>query len=233
MKASEVYGNLRCGGMEGNFNKLWEEWIAAGESDFRPHNHRVLEVGAGKGETCENLKMRGNHVIGSDVSEKTIEEIRSHADEAFLFDIAEEKAPYDDGSFDDIICLDVLEHVSNIYFSINELKRLCKIGGRIHFSIPDYDQQVGYSSHRHSFIYPGLFRPEFFEIFLKQMYLKILFKKSYEHPFVQVWFEGGRKEAARHFYYVTESLETKKDILQVIAGDYSEEELYPFMFEKS
>lgn len=226
MKATEVYKDRRIGGMDSNLERYWTQWVAAGCRDYLPRDQRVFEVGSGTGNTVKTLKKLNNYVVGSDASNRTVKDIKSVADAALLLDISDEKAPYPDGDFDAVCCFEVLEHLANPYSAVNEMKRLCKIGGYIHISIPDYEQQFGYAGHQHAFVYPGLFKVEYFRVFLRQMFLKIVFEQHFQHATALSERTKGNKEAALHYYFVCKNVETKRDILEVVASDIEESEVY-------
>lgn len=77
----------------------------------------VLDLGCAGGFMAEALADRGARVTGIDPAEKAIAIARSHA-RATNRDIAYdtgvgEALPYPDAGFDAVVCVDVLEHVSD------------------------------------------------------------------------------------------------------------------------
>lgn len=229
--ANDVYKNKLIGGMAGNLAAYWNEWSIK-DSNFKdcfiPKNAKVFEVGSGNGQVCDYLISLKNSVVGSDVSGSAFLEVSKRTTTLFV-DISEELVPFPDGWFDFVVCFEVLEHVTSPYHAIKEMKRICKTNGFIHISIPDYEQQVGYSSHRHAFVYPGLFVHDYFNIFLRQMYMKIVFEKKFVHrnTFTRS-LDGTRQDPAQHWYYVCENTPTFKDIVEVVSGDFNESDLYNF-----
>ena len=100
-------------------------------------NLRVLDVGCGGGYTCEFLARRGACLSGLDRSGPCIEAARSHAAASGL-DIdyrvgMAEQLPFAAGSFDVVICVDVLEHVDRPDAVIAEIARVLAPGGRFCF----------------------------------------------------------------------------------------------------
>jgi SAM-dependent methyltransferase len=76
--------------------------------------------------------------------------------------------------FDAAFCLEVLEHLSNPYNAIVEIKKMVKENGNIFISIPT--ELV-----THNVVYPSLLWPHAnFEIFLRQMALPIIDFYTYE-----------------------------------------------------
>ncbi|MDJ0715400.1 MAG: bifunctional 2-polyprenyl-6-hydroxyphenol methylase/3-demethylubiquinol 3-O-methyltransferase UbiG [Prochloraceae cyanobacterium] len=94
---------------------------------------KVLDVGCGGGFTCEFLAARGAIVSGIDQSQNCIAKAREHAQKNSLTieykNSESENLPYEDSSFDAVICVDVLEHVSDLKQSILEIDRVLKPGG--------------------------------------------------------------------------------------------------------
>ena len=95
----------------------------------------VLEIGCGGGLICETLLRRGAITVGIDPSYKALEEARTHTQQSGLGHNAyyehgyAESLPYADGSFSVIVCLDVLEHVSDLQKTIREITRVLAPGG--------------------------------------------------------------------------------------------------------
>lgn len=97
----------------------------------------VLDLGCGGGFMAEALAERGARVTGIDPAEKAIEAARVHAAGEGLdirYDVGVgENLPYADGAFDAVVCVDVLEHVSDLDRVIAETARVLKPGGRFLF----------------------------------------------------------------------------------------------------
>jgi 2-polyprenyl-6-hydroxyphenyl methylase/3-demethylubiquinone-9 3-methyltransferase len=96
---------------------------------------RVLEVGCGGGLICENLARRGAQMVGMDPSEQALQTAREHAEQSGLADQITyeqgyaEALPYASNSFQLIVCLDVLEHVSSLSKTLQEIARVLAPGG--------------------------------------------------------------------------------------------------------
>jgi 2-polyprenyl-6-hydroxyphenyl methylase/3-demethylubiquinone-9 3-methyltransferase len=100
-------------------------------------NLRVLDVGCGGGYTCEFLARRGVRMSGIDRSSPCIEAARSHAavvglEIDYWLGTAEE-LPFAAGSFDVVICVDVLEHVDGPDSVVAEIARVLAPGGTFCF----------------------------------------------------------------------------------------------------
>ncbi|QBD80641.1 3-demethylubiquinone-9 3-O-methyltransferase [Ktedonosporobacter rubrisoli] len=96
---------------------------------------QVLEIGCGGGMICQELAHRGAEMVGLDPSAGALQAARERIQKAGLgnsvhFDQGcAESLPYADGSFSVIVCLDVLEHVSDLPKTIWEIARVLAPGG--------------------------------------------------------------------------------------------------------
>ncbi|MEM1375886.1 MAG: bifunctional 2-polyprenyl-6-hydroxyphenol methylase/3-demethylubiquinol 3-O-methyltransferase UbiG [Pseudomonadota bacterium] len=94
---------------------------------------RVLDLGCAGGFMAEALAERGTVVTGIDPAAKAVEAARAHAafrDFDIQYDVGVgEQLPYDSGSFDHVVCVDVLEHVTDLDKVISEVARVLKPGG--------------------------------------------------------------------------------------------------------
>lgn len=94
---------------------------------------RVLDVGCGGGLLAEEIARRGCTVSGVDPSEASLEVAREHATgEALDIEYVHGRAedlPVANGSFDAIVCCDVLEHVNSVSQAVTEAARALRPGG--------------------------------------------------------------------------------------------------------
>jgi 2-polyprenyl-6-hydroxyphenyl methylase/3-demethylubiquinone-9 3-methyltransferase len=94
---------------------------------------RVLDVGCGGGLACEPLAKRGANVSGIDLSQNSINVAQAHATENHLpidYRVANaENLPYEDNTFDVVLCFDVLEHVADLERVVSEISRVLKSNG--------------------------------------------------------------------------------------------------------
>ncbi len=94
---------------------------------------KVLDVGCGGGFTCEFLAERGALVTGIDQSTACVEAASRHAIEtgsAIQYRQSEaEQLPFEDTTFDAVVCVDVLEHVGDLHKTIAEISRVLRPGG--------------------------------------------------------------------------------------------------------
>lgn len=94
---------------------------------------KVLDLGCAGGFMAEALARRGAVVTGIDPAAAAITSARAHAEAEGLSirydEGAGESLPYGDASFDAVVCVDVLEHVSDLSAVLAEVRRVLKPGG--------------------------------------------------------------------------------------------------------
>ena len=94
---------------------------------------RVLDVGCGGGYSCENIAKHGAIATGIDQSHACIEAAQHHAIQMDLPITYQqgyaEHLPFADDRFDVVVCVDVLEHVSDWQQTVREIFRVLKSGG--------------------------------------------------------------------------------------------------------
>jgi 2-polyprenyl-3-methyl-5-hydroxy-6-metoxy-1,4-benzoquinol methylase len=97
---------------------------------------RVLEVGCGGGHVL--ARFDGFDRTGVDLSPAMIERSRRRLGEGVtLLRGSAEDLPFDDGSFDVVLCTEVLEHTRDPRLVIRELIRVAAPGARVVVSIPN------------------------------------------------------------------------------------------------
>lgn len=99
----------------------------------------VLDVGCAAGAEIAALRAREFSVVGVDRSERMLEVARSR----FARDLHTvvccadaESLPFPSGSFDQLLCLGVLEYLPSHHSCVAEMHRVLRPGGLVIFSIP-------------------------------------------------------------------------------------------------
>ncbi|MBE9181583.1 3-demethylubiquinone-9 3-O-methyltransferase [Oculatella sp. LEGE 06141] len=118
-----------------HLNKPRFEFFDRYVSDWQ--NLNVLDVGCGGGFSCEFMAARQAVVSGMDQSQKCIDAAQKHAaTNGFAINYCcamAEEMPYADHTFDVVVCVDVLEHVENVYCVLSEISRILKPNGLFFF----------------------------------------------------------------------------------------------------
>jgi SAM-dependent methyltransferase len=102
-------------------------------TDRRP---RILDVGCGTGANLLMLSQFGD-AEGVDVSEDALAFCRERGLEKVKLGAAEE-LPYDDGTFDLVTALDVVEHLDDDLAGLREMRRVLRPGGHVLLFVPTF-----------------------------------------------------------------------------------------------
>ncbi|MEM6277724.1 MAG: bifunctional 2-polyprenyl-6-hydroxyphenol methylase/3-demethylubiquinol 3-O-methyltransferase UbiG [Pseudomonadota bacterium] len=96
---------------------------------------RVLDLGCAGGFMAEALAERGAIVTGIDPAADAISAAKAHAvGKGITYDVGVGEAlPYEDGAFDHVVCVDVLEHVQDLGQVCTEVARVLAPGGTFLF----------------------------------------------------------------------------------------------------
>jgi len=100
----------------------------------------TLDAGCGEGAICRELAKRGYKMIGVDINKSALEYAKDAAKKIntkpiFIYgDI--QKMPFPENKFDQVVSLDVLEHVDNHMKAIKEIRKVLKKGGTFIASMP-------------------------------------------------------------------------------------------------
>ncbi|MGA9761541.1 MAG: methyltransferase domain-containing protein [Gaiellaceae bacterium] len=101
-----------------------------------PPGARILDAGCGSGAMLAHLRRFGT-VTGVDVNPLAVEHARGRG--VGPVEVAGvERLPFADGEFDLLVCLDVLEHVSDDGRALAELRRVSAPGSFLIATVPAY-----------------------------------------------------------------------------------------------
>jgi ubiquinone/menaquinone biosynthesis C-methylase UbiE len=124
---------------------------------------RILEVACGRGGFSRLLASKGAVVCGADFSESAIKIAKEKllrypdlADRVTYMQADAQNLPLDQESFDIVISCETIEHVPDQRAAVREMYRVCKPGGMLYLTTPNYLNFMGlyviYAKVRH----PGL-----------------------------------------------------------------------------
>ena len=98
---------------------------------------KLLDVGCGVGTVTKELQKRGFEVVGGDFSDVAVQRCKEIGVQAIVCDVDAEGLPFDTQTFDVVWCSEVLEHVFDPFFLLEEIRRVLKRDGVVLISIPN------------------------------------------------------------------------------------------------
>jgi 2-polyprenyl-3-methyl-5-hydroxy-6-metoxy-1,4-benzoquinol methylase len=106
---------------------------------FSIAGQRVLDVGCGYGALGEELKRRGNYVVGLDIEQRAVNRAKQRLDEAYVCDVtASVNLPIENGEpFDLIVFADILEHLYDPLAALRRFRPYLAPNGHIIVSLPN------------------------------------------------------------------------------------------------
>ena len=109
-----------------------EKYLKLKSKDKPLRNIKLLDIGCGGGLLSEPMCRLGANVVGIDASKKNIEVAKFHAKKSKLkidYKVASPETLKTKTKFDIILNMEIVEHVDDINFFINESSKLLKKNG--------------------------------------------------------------------------------------------------------
>jgi ubiquinone/menaquinone biosynthesis C-methylase UbiE len=103
----------------------WLERLVPGDGNGR----RALDVGCGTGHQMAWLAGRGFETVGVDGSPEMLDHARERNPQAEIRLADVERLPFEDASFDLILCIEVLRYLPDMEACVSEMARVLKPGG--------------------------------------------------------------------------------------------------------
>ena len=107
---------------------------------------RVLDLGCARGEHTIQMAQAGLHAVGADTDPALLGILRQNAAkadvqcEAWLLDV--QGGIPEPGTFDAVVCTEVLEHVPNYRLAMVEIVRALRPGGRACIAVPTAQSEL-------------------------------------------------------------------------------------------
>jgi 2-polyprenyl-3-methyl-5-hydroxy-6-metoxy-1,4-benzoquinol methylase len=98
---------------------------------------RVLDVGCSSGYLAGPLVEAGATVVGVELDPAAAEEARMICTDVLLGDVETLELPFEPGSFDVVLCGDLVEHLRNPGATLERLQPLLRRGGRLVLTTPN------------------------------------------------------------------------------------------------
>jgi 2-polyprenyl-3-methyl-5-hydroxy-6-metoxy-1,4-benzoquinol methylase len=151
-------------------------------SEIKNKKVKILEVGCGTGEVLKLLSRWGD-VKGIDISKEALDACRRKGFKNLVQgDINELNLRNEYGSYDLVICLDVLEHVQEDLSALKEMNKLLRPGGILMLTVPAYkflwsthDEALHHKRRYHSLEIKTKVRDAGFQILKHTHYVTVLF----------------------------------------------------------
>jgi 2-polyprenyl-3-methyl-5-hydroxy-6-metoxy-1,4-benzoquinol methylase len=101
------------------------------------HPGRVLDVGCSSGYLSERLQAQGASVVGLEMDERAAAYARRFCEAVHVGDVETMDLPFEPGSFDAILCGDLLEHLRDPEAFLTRVRPLLRPGGSLVLSTPN------------------------------------------------------------------------------------------------
>ena len=105
----------------------------------------ILDLGCGNGIFYEAVQGMKISYLGADPAKQLIEIAKIRFPDASFKTIASDKLPFNDQSFDKVVCLSVLHHIPTDKYRIQLLKetlRVLKVGGKLIITVWNISDQM-------------------------------------------------------------------------------------------
>ena len=107
------------------------------KNQFNINDNKVIEIGCGLARNLEHFRAT-NEVCGVDGLVGAVNDVCARGIEAEFADLEQGSLPFADGSFDVVVCIDVLEHINNVKSLMMEIKRIAKDDALIILNVPNH-----------------------------------------------------------------------------------------------
>jgi 2-polyprenyl-3-methyl-5-hydroxy-6-metoxy-1,4-benzoquinol methylase len=97
----------------------------------------VLDAGCSSGYLAERLQARGAMVYGLELDEGAAERARRFCEAVHVGDAETMELPFEPGSFDAVVCGDLIEHLRDPRAFLERVRPLLRPGGRLVLSTPN------------------------------------------------------------------------------------------------
>jgi 2-polyprenyl-3-methyl-5-hydroxy-6-metoxy-1,4-benzoquinol methylase len=98
---------------------------------------RVLDVGCSSGYLARPLSERGNTIVGIELDPEAAREAEQFCEHVLVGNVETMELPLEPGSFDVVLCGDVVEHLRDPVAALARLRVFLKPGGRVVLSTPN------------------------------------------------------------------------------------------------
>jgi SAM-dependent methyltransferase len=128
-----------------------------------PTGKTNLDIGADNGVISYLLRQRGGRWFSADLDQATVESIRQLVG-SDVYQIDGGRTPFPDGTFDQVVIVDFLEHIPDDRSFLSDLARIVKPGGSLIINVPHlkpgsllnrFRHWIGLTDEWHGHLRPG------------------------------------------------------------------------------
>jgi 2-polyprenyl-3-methyl-5-hydroxy-6-metoxy-1,4-benzoquinol methylase len=105
--------------------------------ELLPPGGRVLDVGCSGGYLAERIAAAGGSVTGIELDPAAAERARAYCEQVVVGDAERVALPFDPGSFDAVVCADLIEHLRDPGAFLARVRPLLRGGGRLVLTTPN------------------------------------------------------------------------------------------------
>ena len=124
--------------------RYWKGAIAKTIWNFVPNASSLLNVGCGSSP----ISSRYSNSVNVDINKGKLAFLKEKLPSITAEAMSAETLDFADESFDYVLCVEVLEHLSKPEVALSEIARVLKIGGRAVLATPDYNRPLWYIAER-------------------------------------------------------------------------------------
>lgn len=120
--------------------KWWKHSIAKLVWNMIPRSDSLLDIGSG----ASPIITKYPEAVALDINNDKLEFIKSKVPTLTTVNMSADNLQFPDKHFDNVICIEVLEHINNAEKVISEISRVLKTGGDVVIATPDYSRRHWY-----------------------------------------------------------------------------------------
>ena len=103
---------------------------------------KVLDLGAGTAWSCLECKKLGLDVVAVDFLDSSLKALKSMHFKTVKHDLNEFPYPFENGSFDTVLLIHVIEHLYSPFKTLVEIRRILKKNGTLILACPNANEKI-------------------------------------------------------------------------------------------
>ena len=146
------------------------------------HDQRVLDVGCSSGYLARPLVARGCTVVGIEQDPRAAEAAREICEEVLVGDVETMELPFAPGSFDVVLCGDLIEHLRDPEAFLRRVRSAIAEDGRLALTTPNvanWSMRVGLLAGRWKYTERGILDRTHTHLFTRKTLVETLERAGY------------------------------------------------------